>query len=275
MDNNTPIDFLSVSPIYVRGALNILIDDAYISLNIPKYGDIAWIDTAVEVDMHRVSRQCEIWTCSNKDKAQLERLGLKVSKVIPRPFNMLAYSLRNIPMGKKYDVFICGWYREPDRKNFRYMGELIEKLKLRCVAITNYPLPNRYDFATVDDYTKYMLIKQSRYVLHLAGNEGFGLPPLEGLAVGVPAIYLNAPAVNEWAVGYPIRPQTWVTSRIQVSYFNCNMRYAIPDMKDAIEVTRYALEQSEEQYYDMSLKAMEKADAMHKQVLDALRKIIM
>jgi hypothetical protein len=96
MDNDTPINDVTTSNTYMHGSLNILIDDAYLTVNIPKASDIAWIDTALVIPHHRVTKQCVIYTCSERDKQQLERIGLKVSGVYPRPFNLLAYSIRGL-----------------------------------------------------------------------------------------------------------------------------------------------------------------------------------
>jgi hypothetical protein len=275
MDNDTPLSNVTVTQTYVHGALNILIDDAYLTVNIPKVSDIAWIDTALVVDRHRVVKQCTIYTCSERDKQQLERIGIKVSGVYPRPFNLLAYSLRNIPVSKEFDVFVCGWYREPDRKNFFETKEIITKLGLKCVSITNYPLPNRYDFAKVDDYTKYMLLKKSKYVLQLSGIEGFGLPPFEGMSVGIPTLYLDTPAINEFAVGFKIPIEGWIERPLPLLGFNSTVRYAKPNMKEAIEVIKYAMELDRESYLDLSAKAMEKADQMQKRVIELIHNIIL
>jgi glycosyltransferase involved in cell wall biosynthesis len=275
MDNDTPLSNVTISNMYVHGATNILIEDAYLTVNIPKASDIAWIDTALVIPHHRVTKQCVIFTCSEHDKQKLERIGLKVSGVYPRPFNLLAYSLRNIPTPKEFDVFVCGWYREPDRKNFAEMKEVITKLGLKCVSITNYPLPNRYDFAKVDDYTKYMLMKKSKYVLQLSGIEGFGLPPFEGMSVGIPVIYLDAPAVNEFAVGFKIPVSHHVERPLPLLGFNSTCRYAKPDMREAIEIIKYAMGVSKEEYLDLSAKAMEKADSMQKRVIELIHNIIL
>jgi hypothetical protein len=274
MDNDTPINYVTISNTYIHGATNILIDDAYLTVNIPKASDIAWIDTALVIPHHRVTKQCIIYTCSERDKQQLEQIGLKVSGVYPRPFNLLAYSLRNIPTSKEFDIFICGWYREPDRKNFAETKTIIDQLKLKCVSITNYPLPNRYDFAKVDDYTKYMLLKKSKYVLQLSGIEGFGLPPFEGMSVGIPTIFLDAPAINEFAVGFKIPVSHWIERPLPLLGFNSYCKYAKPDMREAIEIIKYAMGVTKEEYMDLSAKAMEKADQMQKRVIELIRNII-
>jgi len=275
MDNDTPISNVTVTQTYINGALNILIDDAYLTVNIPKVSDIAWIDTALVINTHRVTKQCIIYTCSERDKQQLERIGLKVSGVYPRPFNPLAYSIRNIPAPKEYDIFVCGWYREPDRKNFFETKTIIDQLNLKCVSITNYPLKNRYDFAKVDDYTKYMLMKKSKYILQLSGVEGFGLPPLEGMSVGVPSIFLDAPAINEFAVGFRIPVSHWIEKPLPLLGFNSTCRYAKPNMREAIEIIKYAMGVSKEEYLDLSAKAIERADQMQKRVIELIRNIIL
>jgi glycosyltransferase involved in cell wall biosynthesis len=274
MDNDTPINNITISNMYIHGSLNILVEDAYLTVNLPKVSDIAWIDTALVIPHHRVVKQCTILTCSEHDRKQLERIGLKVSGVYPRPFNLLAYSLRNIPMEKEYDVFVCGWYREPDRKNFFETKTIIDQLNLKCISITNYPLPNRYDFAKVDDYTKYMLMKKSKYVLQLSGIEGFGLPPFEGMSVGIPVIYLDAPAINEFAVGFKIPVSHYVERPLPLLGFNSYCRYGKPNMREAVEIIKYAMELDRESYLDLSAKAMEKADTMQKKLLDYLHNII-
>ena len=275
MDNDTPISNVTISNMYVHGALNILIDDAFLTVNIPKVSDIAWIDTALVIPHHRVVKQCTILTCSEHDRKQLERIGLKVNGVYPRPFNPLAYFIRNIPTPKEYDVFVCGWYREPDRKNFFETKTIIDQLKLKCVSITNYPLPNRYDFAKVDDYTKYMLMKKSKYILQLSGIEGFGLPPFEGMSVGIPVIYLDTPAINEFAVGFKIPVSHWIEKPLPLLGFNSTCRYAKPDMREAMEIVKYAMELDRESYLDLSAKAIERADSMQKRVISLIHNIIL
>jgi len=275
MDNDTPISNVTISNTYIHGSLNILIDDAFLTVNIPKVSDIAWIDTALVIPHHRVTKQCVIYTCSERDKQQLERIGLKVSGVYPRPFNLLAYSIRNIPTPKEFDIFVCGWYREPDRKNFFETKTIIDQLNLKCISITNYPLPNRYDFAKVDDYTKYMLMKKSKYILQLSGVEGFGLPPFEGMSVGIPTIYLDTPAINEFAVGFKIPIEGWIERPLPLLGFNSIVRYAKPNMKEALEIIKYAMGVSKEEYLDLSAKAMEKADSMQKRVIELIHNIIL
>jgi glycosyltransferase involved in cell wall biosynthesis len=275
MDNDTPLSHVTVTQTYIHGSLNILVEDAYLTVNLPKVSDIAWIDTALVIPHHRVTKQCVIFTCSEHDRKQLERIGLKVSGVYPRPFNLLAYSIRNIPTPKEYDVFVCGWYREPDRKNFFETKTIIDQLKLKCISITNYPLPNRYDFSKVDDYTKYMMLKKSKYVLQLSGIEGFGLPPFEGMSVGIPVIYLDAPAINEFCIGFKIPIEGWIERPLPLLGFNSTVRYAKPNMKEAIEIIKYAMELDRESYLDLSAKAIEQADTMQKRVIELIHNIIL
>jgi len=270
-DNISSPNNVTISLEYRYGMLNILIDDAYLTVNLPKVSDIAWIDTALKIDGHRVARQCRIYTCSKRDKIQLESVGLRVEDVIPRPFSPAAYIVRKKDLPKKYDLFICGWYREPDRKNFAEIREIIEKLQLKIVAITNYPLPNRMDFSRVNDMEKYRLMKMSKYVLQLSGIEGFGMPALEGMSVATPTIYLDAPAVNEFAVGYKIPVEKWIETYMPLTFFKPKIEYAKPNMKEAIEIVKQALgDYNTESYMELSMKAIEHADAMLNKTLSFL-----
>jgi hypothetical protein len=266
--------FLSTS--YSHGSLNLRIDDAFLTCIEARFSDIAWLDTALLIPRHNIRNQCKIVTCSSWDKEKLEAIGLKVDDVIPRPFNQLAYMFRNMRIPKEYDVFICGWYRDPDRKNFNYAYEIIEKLGLKYIALSNYPkFKYKLDFASVDDYTKFMLIAKSKYVLHLSGAEGFGMIPLEGMSIGIPAIYLDAPAHNEFAVGFKIPHNGFRDLNYTFGIYNVTCRSYIPNMDEAFEIVKQALDvYGKEEYEELSLKALEKADQMMMKVLSFLRSLI-
>ncbi|MCS7367285.1 MAG: hypothetical protein NDF52_05345 [archaeon YNP-WB-062] len=275
-NNNVNPNDISISTIYQWGKLNLLIDDAYVSINLPKFADIAWIDTALKIERLNSYRQCKIYVCSNKDKNELENAGIKVEDIVPRPFNPIAYAYRSMSLDKKYDVFICGWHREPDRKNFDAAYQIVEKLNLNHIAVTNYPkFKNRIDFASLSDIEKYRLIAQSKYILHLAGIEGFGLPPLEGMSIGVPAIYLDAPAVNEFAIGFKVPATDKVETRIGLTFMTPTMIYYKPNMAEAIEIVKQALDvYHTDEYDELSFKAMEKADEMMRKTLNFLKTLL-
>jgi glycosyltransferase involved in cell wall biosynthesis len=83
---------------------------------------------------------------------------------------------------------------------------------------------------------------QQADLLLALGNEGFGLPLIEGMATGLPAIALDAEAqgdVCSEAVGLvrPVRVATW--EKVNASPFGpCGVR-AIPDVEDAARQLRW------------------------------------
>lgn len=104
-NNNVNPNDITISTTYQWGKLNLLIEDAYISINLPKFADVAWLDTALKIERLNSYRQCKIYACSNKDKNELENVGIKVEDIIPRPFNPIAYAYLSIPsIGFHIDV---------------------------------------------------------------------------------------------------------------------------------------------------------------------------
>jgi glycosyltransferase involved in cell wall biosynthesis len=86
-------------------------------------------------------------------------------------------------------------------------------------------------------------------VLLALGNEGFGLPLIEGMASGLPAVALAAEAqrdICEEAVGMvlPVRPAKWEPVN-DYPYGACGVR-AIPDVEDAARQLRWVAEHRRE-----------------------------
>ena len=75
----------------------------------------------------------------------------------------------------------------------RYRGRVICSSFLEKKAVCSY-----YTDDTVEIYST------SRLLLFLSRSEGFGLPVAEAMSCGTPVVYLDAPAVNEFACCWPI-----------------------------------------------------------------------
>ncbi|MGC9119775.1 MAG: glycosyltransferase, partial [Thermoproteus sp.] len=84
------------------------------------------------------------------------------------------------------------------RKNIPLVNAVAKSGKTICT-------PSAARAVKCDAYTEPpLLYTKARYALVLSHSEGFGLPAAEAMSCGTPVIYLDAPAVNEFAVGYRI-----------------------------------------------------------------------
>jgi len=266
---------VALSTSYTHGWLNLRIDDLALTLKDAKPCDVAWLDTALLVDkVHPrvLSSPAKIYTCCNWDKGKAESKGVKVLGVVPRPFSPVAYYYRNRYSEKKFDVCVIGWHDKPDRKNFEAMSKVVKRLNLKAVAITNYQGTwRRIDFSSIDDFTKFEIIARSKYLLHLSGSEGFGMPPLEAMAVGTPVIYLDRPAVNEFAVGVEVPVKEIVKLRHRLGVIES----AVVDVDVAVEVVKQALDlYGRDEYEEMSKVACLTADTLLSEFLRWIRSIV-
>jgi len=159
----------------------------------------------------------------------MERLGLHVEDVIPRPYNKIARDMvlsKNEGV-KEYDYAFIGW-RDPyvDRKNMDVLLEIAKRRQdKKFMLITNDrrfdALRNvkRYDFASVSELNKYSLLRKCKWMLFLSKCEGFGMPCLEAMSLGVPCIFSDAQAHNEFSCGIRIPIKNVKYAKWIVGYF--------------------------------------------------------
>jgi len=124
-----------------------------------------------------------------KEKFNLENYILYVGALIPRKNIVVllrAYSKLNVELRKKYNLVLVG---APKDINFFYrLEEIIEELGInnqvrRFDRVTNKDLPKIYSGA--------------KFFIYPSFFEGFGLPILESLSCGVPAITSNSSSLPE------------------------------------------------------------------------------
>ena len=257
---------------YRSGHINLRIDDLGSTLREGRYCDVCWLDTWIGIkSVHKrvYTNKARIYVTSKYNADMMKKHNLIPDGIIPRPVS-LRFLMDNNEYDKKYDAILIGKTESFDRKNFKLAEKIIKTLNLRYIAITDYKgLSNRFNFGSITDKEKIKLIKQSKYLLWLSKAEGFGLPPLEAMILGVPVIYSDAPAHNEFCIGFkiPISNISQVKTLYGISKF-----YNI-DEKTTLETVKKALNISKDEYQSLSEEAKEKALKINQIAVDFIDKL--
>lgn len=127
-------------------------------------------------------------------KEKLEEVGID-SIVVPLGIDIGAFRPMGLP--KLFDVLSVGIWESgfDDRKFMRKVPEICFPLSYHVHArsCARYEdLPFLYNYA--------------RVYLSPNGVEAFNIPVLEAMACGLPIVYNDAPATNEYAIGIAVKP---------------------------------------------------------------------
>ncbi len=215
---------------------------------------VVWVDTKFSVKIEEDTfPHAHVYTTSRWNARLLSR----VDSVIPR-FVDVDTARKFWGQEKKYlFVVIANTDEEVDHKNVHLSHKLLSRLGIRekSVIVANSVVAD-YPSFSLSEEEKYRLLAQSYFYLALSGSEGFGLPPVEAMAVGTPPVYLNAHAYSEWLHGIPVDEKD--VKEVTVS--RLPMTLHIPDEEDALKKMKYALSLREEkEYEEMSEKVREYA----------------
>jgi hypothetical protein len=216
---------------------------------------IVWVDTKFNANnLSHVEKEqfphAKIFTTSKWNAELLQKSGNHVDGIIPRFVDVeTARKYWNEPK-KYYFIVIASTDKEVDHKHVHLSHELLKKLGVRerSILVANTSESDYPVFSLTEDQ-KFKLLAQSHFYLALSGSEGFGLPPVEAMAVGTIPVYLNAHAFSEWLHGIPIRAsekREVVTSKLYMDLYT-------PDINDALEKMKYALSiKNDKEYKEMS-----------------------
>jgi len=272
---------VTISNEYKPNYLNILIDEGVSSVIYKRKADIWWTDTPAMIpnSYHKIDEILlkeqlfkKHYTVAKFNIQHYKELGIPVEEtIIPRPINPILFNYKTNYNNTTFDIITIGKYCMCDRKNLRLQREVFLKLNFRYCVVSNVWIPNRpnlvqYDFGSITDEQKAQLLSKSKFLLWTSSIEGFGLPPLEAMAVGTIPIYSDVPAHNEFTIGIPIKPIDKVTS---FCYGVKIVKYVI-DVKDVEEAVKYALGMKREEYEDLQYKCMQRATEVYNDFINKL-----
>jgi glycosyltransferase involved in cell wall biosynthesis len=181
------------------------------------------------------------------------------SKIGLTPIAVIKRHIRPIfPNVKKDTLFITlGESRFFDRKNLTLVDSITKEFDVRnkTIIVGNMGNPDYRTFKLTEEQ-KYELYARSKFFLALSKSEGFGVPPIEAMAIGVVPIYLNAHGYKENLVGIPIDPIDEYTHCTDEDH--CFRVWELSKHELRYEI-QHALTMSKEEYEDLSEKAENKA----------------
>ncbi len=204
---------------------------------------IIWSDTKFNAKNLKniksdIFKHAKVYTTSKWNAELLKQTGNHVDGIIPRFIDIdTAKQFNNTK--KVYDfILIANTDKTIDHKHVALSHQLLKRLGVRerSLIISNTEHADIPVFS-LSEAEKYQLLAQSYFYLALSGSEGFGLPPVEAMAVGTIPIYLNAHAFAEWLHGIPINYEKVETKIVD----NLYMDIYEPDINDTIEKMKYAL----------------------------------
>jgi len=176
------------------------------------------------------------------------KMGIKPKAVVKRHIKPV------FPNVKKDKLFVTlGESRYFDRKNLLLADAITREFNVRDKTIIVGNMGNAdYQTFELSEEQKYELYARSRFYLALSRSEGFGIPPIEAMAVGVVPIFLNAHGHKENLVGIPLDPIDEYTLCINQEHCFKVWELSLHELKYEIN---HALTMGREEYEDLSIKA--------------------
>lgn len=186
--------------------------------------DVEGIPILTEAEVEKLTSSYIIIPSSNHTVRMIEKAGINTKHLLPRAIDIDEYrkvdenkveqfkkkygdyflfvgaDMRNTLSRKGFDIMLNAW---------KLFNEKVKKCNL--VMVTNHNNVNsrnihKINFGSLSEEELKALYKGSIALVFPSRCEGFGLPPLEAMALRVPLIYSNAPAHNEFSVGVKVDP---------------------------------------------------------------------
>lgn len=262
--------FTSISNSYAFGRINIVVDDMWNQFRRPKKGNIYWLDTPLEYDMHSVPLQSykprEIWVASTWNLEICRRYFGDKCKYQPRLIHPLyIYNGLKSPAynyDKKWDmafIGVCWW-----RKYCREFKRICQDLNLKCWMTGDY---NKIETVVVIEQ-----LKRTKLLWWLTGAEGFGLPLIEAEVLGVLPVCIDAHANMDYCYT-SLFDKTLVldpTGRKVVDDITGRHNVWLFDYEEAKRLIKDMLDMDWFTYTDIAYKISDIAISHHKQWVEML-----
>jgi len=218
---------------------------------------VYWVDSPLEInagDARLLSSSDCLYATLPYWCRYYNKIGLRCSGYIPRPVDAeIAESVLSascMDLQQKYGNYVVTVGAESmlappkrGRKGLDIFDAVCEHLKQRnvkCVAVTNKPLKNAVVivFGSLSEYELMRLVKCAKLFLYTSRSEGFGMPPVEAMAVKQLVATSNAPCF-EHVVGIKYDYVEEIVEYMPVvgrSYIGWDYR-----VKDVLDAVDYAL----------------------------------
>jgi len=125
--------------------------------------------------------------------------------------------------------------------------EYLKKFGIRCLAVSNwiyFKNVHRINFGSLPEEELLRLVKCSKLFVWTSRGEGFGLPPLEAMAVGQLVVASNNPT-NELIAG--IKFDYSSIEEVYMPEINCYYVCYDYDFRDLLDAVNYALDIDEDE----------------------------
>jgi glycosyltransferase involved in cell wall biosynthesis len=254
---------------------SIVIGDTVIALqrvaHIKSIEKVYWVDSPLEVnpnDAKLLSGNDCLYTTLPYWCRYYSKQGLRCSGYIPRPIDVeVAEKVLNSDcrdLQARYGDYIVNIgndqiFRPPrrPRKGLDLFDQVCGYLKrrgFRCVIVTNWSLRNVYTIrsGSLNEYELLRLIRCAKLFLYTSRSEGFGIPPIEAMAVKQLVVLPNIPIFDHViGVKYDYVEQI-VEYMPEVGRSYIGWDYRVKDVLDAVD---YALSLSSDERASIVEKA--------------------
>jgi glycosyltransferase involved in cell wall biosynthesis len=247
-----PINLLFTKSIVIGDTVLALRQASFLSIE-----KVYWVDSPLEVnpnDAKLLNESDCLYTTLPYWCRYYSKQGLRCSGYIPRPIDAeVAEKILNADcrdLQQKYGDYVINvamdhMFRPPKRprKGLDLFDAVCERLKqrgIRCVIVTNWSLRNAYTIrsGSLNEYELLRLIRCAKLFLYTSRSEGFGIPPVEAMAVKQLVVLPNTPIFNHIiGIKYDYTEQI-VEYMPEVGRNYIGWDYRVEDILDAVD---YAL----------------------------------